>query len=168
MESTAEKFYKSLYSDCNETSKMFRFIPIFFIDKKSSKAFYYSLIIIVSIIELNFRTYFLGYILAFVTIAEHRRIILTRETVLDMCMIDEVYYEWESKQNEDFLNETGMNIGLTDSDRCEYFYERLSYVDCVNTTNYIKRHYKFLLSIVASYIVIYLGSLVYPVFLFCV
>ena len=78
-------------------------------------------------------------------------------------MIDEVYYDWEVKQNKDFLDQSGMNFKLSNSDRCSYFYERLNYVDCVNPITYIKRHHKFLSLVVALYIIIYLIFLIYSV-----
>ena len=153
-----EKFYKSLYRECPETSKMFSIFPILFTDKRSSLGFY-SLLILASVgIEFYFDTYLLGIFIPFIIIAEHRRIVLTRETVLDMCMESEIFYEWEAKQNSEFLEKSQMNFGLSDRDRCDYFYERINYVDCINPINYIKRHYGFLLLV--SFI-IFLGILIF-------
>jgi hypothetical protein len=59
----------------------------------------------------------------------------------------EVFYEWESKQNSEFLEKSNMEFCLSDRDRCDYFYERINYVDCVSPKIYIKRHYEFLLII---------------------
>lgn len=158
MESKSENFYISLYSECRETSKMFRTIPIFFTKKISSLLFYLSLILISVGIEFHFDTYLLGIFIPFIIIAEHRRIVLTRETVLDMCMESEIFYEWEAKQDSEFLEKSQMNFGLSDRDRCDYFYERINYVDCINPINYIKRHYGFLLLV--SFI-IFLGILIF-------
>ena len=157
---SSEDFYISLYDDFNETSKMFGIIPIFFTEKISSYLLYYSLIMLSSLLEFYFNTYFFIYILSFLFIAEHRRIILTRETVLEMCMIDEVYYNWETKQNSEFLDKTGMNFEFSNYDRFRYFHERLNYVDCINPFIYLKRHYKFLLYIAALYLFLYIGLLI--------
>jgi hypothetical protein len=159
MENTPENFYKSLYIKCGETSKMFGIIPIFFTEKKSSGLFYLFLILAASMIEANFQTYFIWYIITFLLIAEHRRIVLVRETVLDMCITEEVIYDMERKDNKDFLDECGMNYDLTDRDRCDFFYERLNYVDCINPYIYIKRHYVFLLTVVA--LLVYFTVLVF-------
>jgi hypothetical protein len=146
-ESKSEKFYRSLYRECPETSKMFRIFPILFTGKKSSLGLYSFLILVSAGIEFYYNTYFLGFFIPLLIIAEHKRVILTRETVLDMCMEAEVFYEWESKQNSEFLEKSNMEFSLSDRDRCDYFYERINYVDCINPKIYIKRHYEFLLVI---------------------
>jgi hypothetical protein len=162
MSDKSEDFYVSLYNECEETSMMFGSIPVFFTTKKSSIIFYLFLILFSSALEYLLGTYLLAPILSFILIAEHRRIVLTRETVLEMCMIDEIHYNWEAKENSDLLDRAGMNFEFSDSDRCRYFYERVKYVDCNNTFVYLKRHYKFLLFIAALHVIFYAG-LVYSV-----
>jgi len=157
---SSEDYYISLYDDFTQTSKMFGIIPIFITGKISSILLYYSLILVSSLLEFYFNTYFFIYIISFLLIAEHRRIILTRETVLEMCMIDEVYYNWEAKENSNFLDKNGMNFEFSDSDRCRYFHERLNYVDSINPFVYLKRHYKFLFYIVSLYLFLYIGLLI--------
>jgi len=157
---SSEDYYISLYDDFNQTSKIFGIIPIFFTNKISSLLFYHSLILISSLLEFYFNTYLFMYIISFILIIEHRRIILTRETVLEMCMVDEVYYKWEAEQNGEFLDKNGINFEFSNSDRCRYFMERLNCVDCINPLIYLKRHYNFLIYIVALYLFLYISLLV--------
>lgn len=153
-------FYHEMMEEDHKTSKMFGVIPIIFTQKTSSILLYFSLIVASLLLEFYFNSYFFVYLLSFLFIAEHKRIILTRETVLEMCITEEIYYNWEAKENSEFLDKIGINFELSDADRCRYFYERLNYVDCINPFVYLKRHYKFLLYIAALYLFLYIGLLV--------
>jgi hypothetical protein len=153
-------FYHEMLEEDHKTSKMFGVIPILFTQKTFSILLYFSLILASLLLEFYFNSYFFVCLVSFLFIVEHRRIILTRETVLEMCMLEEVYYNWETEENREFLDKNGINFELSNSDRCGYFYERLNYVDCINPFVYLKRHYKFLLYIAALYLFLYIGLLV--------
>jgi hypothetical protein len=151
MEQYNQNYYLDRLNTNEETSKIFDFFPMFFKNKKESITFYSSSIILSSITEVVIGTYFIIPVLTLLLIMEHRRIMIARECILDLCISDEIIFESELKESEDFLQEINESTSVIDFDRNCIFFDNLAYCPSRSRTNYIKNHYSFYSPIVAIY-----------------
>jgi hypothetical protein len=144
VKNTAEKTYKNYIESYKETSKLFGFIPM--VDGKPF--FFYLFVIMISAsIDINLGTYFICSILGFFLIAEYKRLLILRESILDLCICDETILLKELGDNKEYLDEIKEEAHILKSDRESIFTDNLIYSNSRSRTNYIKTHYFFLLVI---------------------
>ena len=149
-------YSQNYYSDCldanDETSKIFSSIPMFFKDKDKSLYLYLFLVVITSAVEILLGTYFILPIITLAFIIEHRRLIVLRECVMDLCMAEEIFVGLELKESEDYLLEIGdQDHDIIDFDRDCIFSDTLIYSPSRSRSYHIKNHYRFYSLIVAIY-----------------
>jgi len=158
MGKTPENIYRSYIEKYKETSTLFEFIPFV----SGNPLFFYMFIVVIStFIEIHFNTYFIVPIIGFLIAAEYRRVFIMREVILDSCMCDEVCLEEELKKNKEYLDRIYEEAFILPSDRESIFQDNLIYCVSRSRKEYIKNHYGFLISIMASQLLFYFFLFIY-------
>lgn len=148
----SQNYYSYCLDTNEETSKIFSSIPMFLKDKDKSLFFYMVLVVITSMIEVLLGTYFILPIITLAFIIEHRRLIVLRECVLDLCMSEEIFIGLELKETSDYLLEIGdYESSVIDFDRDCIFSDTLVYSPSRSRSHHIKNHYRFYSLIVVIY-----------------
>lgn len=148
----SQNYYSYCLDTNEETSKIFSSIPMFFKDKDKSLYFYLILVVITSMIEVLIGTYFILPIITLMFIVEHRRLIVLRECVLDLCIAEEIFIGLELKETSDYLLEIGdPDSSVIDFDRDCIFSDTLVYSPSRSRSYHIKNHYRFYSLIVVIY-----------------
>lgn len=150
-------FYNHLLETNHETSKLFGLIPMFASNVIESVIFYSIAILLSFYLDVMFfGSYFILSVLSFLLIAEHRRIMIMRECILELCITDEIYRETELSHSSEFLKGIGESTDILECDRNDIFLDNLTYCNSRSRINYIKKHYGFLFSIVFFQAILYL------------
>jgi hypothetical protein len=155
MENNPVNIYTEYLDGTQETSKIFGFIPMFSKNLIDSIIFYGFLICISFYIDYIFNTYFILPFLAFLLIAEHRRLFIVRQSILELCITDEIYRKFELESNSDFLQTIGESKEILECDRSDIFEDNLTYCNSISRINFTKKHYRFLFSIVFLQSILY-------------
>jgi len=142
------KFYAELLDTTEETSMIFGFIPMFKISDIQSIFLYFGLIVFSSYLDSVFFSFYLISIITFFMIFEHRRLSIMRECIMELCMTDDIHKETELQKNSEFLKSIGEEDYILECDRIDIFLDNLHYCNSRSKINYIKKHYRFLISIV--------------------
>ena len=115
-----------------------------------------STIILASLVELAFPTFFIVPILSLIVCFEHYTIIYLRDEILEDCMIEERFLQMgliEDGINPEFEHDS---LYVTEDDRRFILSDRIYMHRGKKVLKYkIKNHYQFLITIVALFIVIY-------------
>lgn len=151
MKNYNENYYLNCLDENPETSKIFECVPILFKDKRSSLIFYSLSFTLTIIIEIMLGTYFILPVITLLIIMEHKRVMVARECILDLCVSEEIIFEQDLKESEEFLNKINEDSNVIDFDRNCIFLDNLVYCPSRSRTSYIKNHYRFYFPIVAIY-----------------
>lgn len=151
----SQNYYLYCLDTNEETSKIFSSIPMFLKDKDKALVSYLFLVAITSLIEILVGTYLILPIITLLFIVEHRRLIVLRECVMDLCMAEEIFVGLELKESEDYLLEIGdQDHEIIDFDRDCIFSDTLIYSPSRSRSYHIKNHYRFYSLIVAIYVLL--------------
>jgi hypothetical protein len=115
-----------------------------------------STIILASLVEVIFPTFFIVPILSLIVCFEHYTIIYLRDEILEDCMFDERFFQMgliKDGINPEFPSDS---LHVTDDDREFILSDQIYMHRGKKVLKYkIKNHYQFLISIVIMFIVIY-------------
>lgn len=115
-----------------------------------------STIVVSSLIEIVFPTFFIIQILSLIVCFEHYTIIYLRAEILEECMVEERCFQMgliEDGINPEFPNDS---LHITEDDRRFILSDRIYFSKRKKVLSYkLKNHYQFLISIVALFIVIH-------------
>lgn len=117
-------------------------------------AFTLSTIIVASLLEIAFPTYFIVPILFIIVCFEHYSIVHIKSYILEKCIADEIYYQMDLIQHGvgEFEHDP---LYVTDSDREDILEEVVHVVYCEGRNLFaykIQNHYLFLISMVFCFI----------------
>ncbi len=120
-------------------------------------AFTLSTIIVASLLEIAFPTYFIVPILYIIVCFEHYSIVHIKSYILEKCIADEIYYQMDLIQHGvgEFEHDP---LYVTDSDREDILEEVVGvvYSEGRNLFAYkIQNHYLFLISMVLLFVLFY-------------
>ena len=120
-------------------------------------AFTLSTIIVASLLEIAFPTYFIVPILFIIVCFEHYSIVHIKSYILEKCIADEIYYQMDLIQHGvgEFEHDP---LYVTDSDREDILEEVVGvvYSEGRNLFAYkIQNHYLFLISMVLLFVLFY-------------
>lgn len=152
MEESIEYYTNKLDLE-KKTGKLFSIIPL---PKGLRILFAISTLLIVSFIESIFNTFFILPLLGIFLCIEHYYIILLRQDILDMCILEEILLENDliaNKDSKELIDEPKYIIEL---DRISIFEDRISYeTGNVSIFRKIKNHYWFFSFVVILYFILY-------------
>jgi len=152
MSDHSENYYLDCLDSNDETSKIFSLFPMFLKDKNKSFIFYIALVLATSEVEVLIGTYFILPIITLIFIIEHRRLIVLRECIMDLCIAEEIFVGLELKETSDYLLEIGdTENSVIDFDRDCIFSDTLVYSPSRSRSYHIKNHYRFYSLIVVIY-----------------
>ena len=120
-------------------------------------AFTLSTIIVASLLEIAFPTYFIVPILFIIVCFEHYSIVHIKSYILEKCIADEIYYQMDLIQHGvgEFEHDP---LYVTDSDREDILEEVVHVVYCEGRNLFaykIQNHYLFLISMVLLFVLFY-------------
>ncbi len=116
-----------------------------------------STIVVASLIEIAFPTFFIIPILSLIVCFEHYSIVHIKSYILEKCIADEIYYQMDLIQHGvgEFEHDP---LYVTDSDREDILEEVVGVVYCEGRNLFaykIQNHYLFLISMVLLFVLFY-------------
>ncbi len=116
-----------------------------------------STIVVASLIETAFPTFFIIPILSLIVCFEHYSIVHIKSYILEKCIADEIYYQMDLIQHGvgEFEHDP---LYVTDSDREDILEEVVGVVYCEGRNLFaykIQNHYLFLISMVLLFVLFY-------------
>lgn len=149
-------FYTKMIKSNNRTSKMFGVLPMIYLSNLMGVSLYLVMVILSLYLDILFSfPYFITSIISLLLIFEHRRLSIMKESIIELCITDEIYRKSELNTSSDFLRDINESVDIIECDREDIFIDNLDYCNSSSKINYIKKHYKFLFSIVFFQIVFY-------------